>query len=133
MQIRTFVSPEVVRGEVTESLRTLATRMRAHGIGSLPIFEGERLVGILTERDLVAAVADGVAEAAVAAAYMTPEPVTADPSEDSATVAERMLELGIRHLPVVEHGRLMGMVSARDLLALEAWPSQGRVPPAETS
>jgi signal-transduction protein with cAMP-binding, CBS, and nucleotidyltransferase domain len=44
-----------------------------------------------------------------------------------------MLALGIRHLPVVEHGRLLGMVSARDLLALEAWPGRGRVSPAETS
>ncbi|HZV49289.1 MAG TPA: CBS domain-containing protein [Candidatus Dormibacteraeota bacterium] len=130
MEIRTFVSPEVVRGEVTEPIWTLAMRMRAHGVGSLPLFEGERLAGILTERDVLAAVADGVAETAVAAAYMTPEPVTAEPSEDSAQVAERMLERGVRHLPVVEHGRLIGMVSARDLLALEAWPGRGRVPPA---
>ncbi|HLH70969.1 MAG TPA: CBS domain-containing protein [Candidatus Dormibacteraeota bacterium] len=130
MEIRTFVRPEVIRGEVTEPLRVLAVRMRAHGIGALPLFEGERLMGILTERDVLAAVADGVAETAVAAAYMTPDPVTAEPWEDSTVVAERMLERGIRHLPVVEHGRLIGMVSARDLLVLEAWPGPGRIPSA---
>jgi CBS domain-containing protein len=102
-------------------------------MGALPIFEGEGLVGILTERDVVAAVADGVAGTTVAAVYMTPEPITAAPSEDTATGAERMLALRIRHLPVMEHGRLPGMVLACDLLALEAWPGHGRPPPAKTS
>jgi CBS domain-containing protein len=89
--IGTLVGPEVVRGEITESLRTLATRMRAHGIGSLPIFGGERLLGIPTERDLVAVVADGVVAPAVAAAHPTLGPVAADPSGDTATAAERRL------------------------------------------
>ena len=127
MQIRTLVSPNVVKAEVTEPLVALARRMRAHGIGALPVYEGDRLTGIVSERDVVAAVADGVATTAVAAACMTPEPVTAAPNEDSAEVALRMLELGIRHMPVVEQGRVIGIVSARDLLMLEAWP--GRTPP----
>ena len=121
------MTPNVVRAEVTEPLVTLARRMRTHGIGALPVYEGERLAGIVSERDVVAAVADGTATTAVAAACMTPGPVTAAPNEDSADVALRMLELGIRHLPVVEQDRVIGIVSARDLLMLEAWP--GKTPP----
>jgi len=58
---------------------------------------------------------------------MTPGPVTAAPNEGSGAVALRMLELGIRHMHVVERGRVIGIVSERDLLMLEVWP--GRTPP----
>jgi CBS domain-containing protein len=51
---------------------------------------------------------------------------TAHPGDDCAAVARRMLELGVRHLPVVDGGgRVVGMVSARDLLELVAWPEPG--------
>ncbi len=122
MRIRTLVAPSVVRAEVGEPLVVLARRMREHGIGSLPVFDGESLVGIVTERDVVAAVAEGVGTTAAAETCMTAEPATASPDEDSRDVALRMLELGVRHLPVVEQGIVVGVVSARDLLMLEAWP-----------
>ena len=63
---------------------------------------------------------------APAAAHMTPTPATAEPGEDSVAVANRTLDLGVRHLPLVESGQVVGMVSAADLLALVAWP--GRPP-----
>lgn len=130
MRIRALVTPGVIGVQVGEPLVALARRMRERGIGSLPVYDGERLAGIVTERDVVAAVAAGVAATATAESCMTREPAVATPEDDSSEVALRMLELGIRHLPVVEHGRVMGMVSARDLLMLEAWPGRGPpVPP----
>jgi CBS domain-containing protein len=55
-------------------------------------------------------------------AHASPRPETADVEEDSRDVARRMLELGIRHLPVTAgEGELVGTVSMRDLLAVEAW------------
>jgi CBS domain-containing protein len=127
MQIRILATPMVVQAEVDEPLVALARRMRAYAVGALPVYDDGRLVGILTERDVVAAVADGVVETALAGDRMTAEPATASPMEDSSEVAMRMVELGIRHLPVVERGAVVGLVSARDLLMLEAWP--GGVPP----
>ncbi|HSR26203.1 MAG TPA: CBS domain-containing protein [Candidatus Eisenbacteria bacterium] len=127
MQIATLVNPGVVWAEADEPLVTLARRMREHGIGSLPVRDGERLAGIVTERDVVAAVADDVPGTAPARACMTADPAIATPAEDCAEVALRMLELGVRHLLVVDHGRVVGVVSARDLLMLEAWPE--RLPP----
>jgi CBS domain-containing protein len=127
MQIRIVATPTVVQAEVGEPLVALARRMREHGVGALPVYDGERLVGIVTERDVVAAVADGVAGTALAEDRMTAEPATVSPLEDSSEVALRMVELGVRHLPVVDRGRVVGLVSARDLLLLEAWP--GGVPP----
>jgi CBS domain-containing protein len=127
MQIRILATPMVVQAEVGEPLVALARRMREHAVGALPVYDDGRLVGIVTERDVVAAVADGVVETALAGDRMTAEPATASPVEDSSEVAHRMVELGIRHLPVVERGAVVGLVSARDLLMLEAWP--GGVPP----
>jgi CBS domain-containing protein len=54
-------------------------------------------------------------------AHASFRPETADVEEDSRDVARRMLELGVRHLPVTAEGQLVGMVSMRDLLAVEAW------------
>lgn len=133
MQIRTLINREVVKAQTTEPLVTLARRMRAHGVSALPVYDDDRMVGIISERDVVAAVAGGIASTAVAEVCMTPDPVTAAPEEDCSDVALRMLELGVRHLPVVENGRVVGMVSARDLLMLGAWPSAtAPVPPAAT-
>jgi len=98
--------------------------MWAHEIGALPVFEGDALVGIISERDVVAALALGASLETALAAHMTSVPATAEPGEDSVTVANRMLDLGVRHLPVVEGGRAVGMISATDLLTLVAWPER---------
>ncbi len=130
MEIEPLVTPLVVGADASESLAVAARRLWAHEIGALPVFQGESLVGIVTERDLVAAMALGAALDGPIRAHMTPLPATAAPAEDSAVVAGRMVELGIRHLPVVRAGRVVGMVSASDLLALVAWPERRRLAPS---
>lgn len=56
---------------------------------------------------------------------MTPEPKTVTPDTEIVEAAATMLDLGARHLPAVEGGQVVGMVSARDLLIEEAWRSSG--------
>lgn len=121
MKVRDFFNPTVARLGPRASLFEAAGLMRAGMLGSIAICEGDRLVGILTETDLVRAIAgrrDPVST--TAADYMSRNPVTADVMDESLVVAERMASKGFRHLPVMEHGRLIGMVSARDLLRLES-------------
>ena len=127
MQIRALVNPGVVWAEADEPLVDLARRMCDHRIGSLPVRDNGRLAGIVTERDVVAAFAAGVAAATPARAWMTTDPAVATPAEECAEAAYRMLELGVRHLLVVEEDSVVGVVSARDLLMIEAWP--GGTPP----
>jgi CBS domain-containing protein len=83
-------------------------------------------MGILSEGDVVAALALGASVETAVAAHMTPAPATAGPGEDSISVANRMLNLGGRHLPVVDGGPVTGMVPASDLLTLIAWPDPPR-------
>ena len=127
MRVGVLVNPGVVWAEADEPLAEIARRMREHRVGALPVRDGDRLLGIVTEQDVVQAVADGVATTALTGERMSREPAVVSPSEDCAEVALRMLELGVRHLVVVELDAVVGMVSARDLLMLGAWP--GGVPP----
>jgi CBS domain-containing protein len=74
------------------------------------------------ERDLARAVADDADMAVTPVGYyVSLAPASAAPDEDAEAVAGRMLELGVRHLPVVDHGEVIGMLSVRDLLVLAAW------------
>jgi CBS domain-containing protein len=132
MRIGTFVNRDVVWADADEPLVVLARRMRDRGVGSLPVRDRGRLAGIVTECDVVAAVADGLPlDATPARACMTPEPAVAGAAEDCADVAGRMLWLGLRHVLVVDRGRVIGVASARDLLMLEAWPNVPPPSPAE--
>jgi CBS domain-containing protein len=122
MDVRTVYTPRVVRAGPDEALSEAASRMEFEGIGALSVYQGSRLVGILTENDLVRSVADGVEPSTTPVrAYMTSDPVTTSVDADLSEAAERMLELGARHLPVEDRGEVIGMISARDLLIPEAW------------
>ena len=117
------MSPHVVSVAADDLLREAAMKMRAEGVGALPVVNGDRLVGILSERDVVAALVDGMdPRTTLVAASMTPEPAVATPDETVSEAAFRMVNLGIRHLPVVDRERVVGMVSARDLLVLDLLP-----------
>jgi CBS domain-containing protein len=101
-----------------ETMLGAATRMRRYDVSALPVYRRHRLVGIVTERDVVSAIADGADPATTRVAdYMTDRPVTVRPDEDVEVAVRRMAELGVRHLPVVDGNRLVGVLSMRDLQA----------------
>jgi CBS domain-containing protein len=101
-------------------LADVARDMRIHDSDSVAVIDDERLVGIITERDLVRAIADGLNPTqASAGMVMTSDPATVSLDEDVNVVAVKMMRLGIRHLPVVdEQGKPAGLVSARNLIAV---------------
>ena len=123
MRVSELMQPEVWQTYPDESLADAAIRMRDHGVGSLAVTDGDELIGILTERDLLWAIADGAPPNVTrVGAYMSAPPVVAAPDMDAIAASRTMVEQDVRHLPVVDAGELVGMVSARDLLIVEAWP-----------
>jgi len=104
------VAPEDTVGEAAE-------KMVARGVGSVLVSDYGRLIGILTERDLLRAVADRIhsSEARVRE-WMTREPITVTQETPAEDAARTMLEHGFRHLPVVDGEQTIGIVSLRDVL-----------------
>jgi CBS domain-containing protein len=102
------------------TLAEVAREMRLEDSDSVAVLDGDRLVGIITERDLVRSIADGVdPKQATAGVVMTPNPATVAADEDVSVVALKMMRLGIRHLPVVDpSGKPVGVLSARNLVAV---------------
>ena len=99
---------------VTELIATLAER----NVGALPVVDGGRLVGIVSERDVVRRLHAGGAAVldARVADIMTSEVTTCSPSDGAAELASVMTRGRFRHLPVVVDGRLAGIVSIGDLV-----------------
>jgi CBS domain-containing protein len=102
------------------TIAEVARQMRLEDSDSVAVLNDGRLVGIITERDLVRAIADGVdPKQATAGVVMTPNPATVAADEDVSVVALKMMRLGIRHLPVVDlTGKPVGLLSARNLVAV---------------
>lgn len=116
-----LVSEVMTRTTVTDSpadtLRSAASRMWGQQTGSLLVMSGEELRGILTERDVMKAVARGLdVELTPVSAAMTASVITVTADTELQAAAQQMGDRWIRHLPVVEDGRVIGMLSQRDLL-----------------
>lgn len=112
-----LMTREVLEVAPEDTLGQAAEVMVERGVGSAVVSDFGRLIGILTERDLLRAVAGRVhsSEARVRE-WMTAEPITATTSTDLAEAARTMLDQGFRHLPVVEEDRAIGIVSIRDVV-----------------
>jgi len=101
-----------------ETVATAVAIMTRFGVGALPVVEGERLVGIFSERDLLRrVVAAGLsADSVPLGDVMTADPVTAGPRELRLVALEKMRSRSCRHLPIVADGVVLDMLSMRDLL-----------------
>jgi CBS domain-containing protein len=106
---------ELVRIDGNSTLTEAAKLMTGRRVGAALVFEGELLAGILTERDVLRAVAEGRLDERAADA-MTARPETVEPEESTAHAATLMIHGGFRHLPVVEGEAVVGIVSIRDLM-----------------
>ncbi len=91
--------------------------MHERGHGSLGVVDGMKLLGLITERDLVRAMANGAdLDQSTVSSFMSRDPDIFSPEFDVWEAAEWLAESGYRHLPVVEDGTLLGIISIRDLL-----------------
>ena len=122
MKIREIMTDSVVRIHPEESVAVAARTLARYNIGALPVCGGDgRLCGVVTDRDLVTrCIAAGRQPGATAVRdVMTTQVVSARPDMDIGAAAHLMGRQQIRRLPVVENGRLCGMVSLGDLACRE--------------
>lgn len=103
--------------DMGDRLATAAALMRDRRVAALAVLDGQRLAGIVSERDLLRAVAQGLSTDALHVEdCVKPVPCTIGAADQASVAARRMIEQGVRHLPVVRAGRVVGVVSACDLL-----------------
>jgi len=110
-----------VTDQSDDTLAEAARKMWKQQTGSLLVVEGEDLVGILTERDVMKAVANGanLTETRVSE-VMSKDLVTVGPGTSLREAAKLMADRWIRHLPVLDSGKLVGILSQRDLVGVLA-------------
>ena len=116
--IGNHMSRDLLSVGADERIADAARRMVDRGVGAVLVMDGGRLAGILTERDVLRAVAEGRVEDARVGERMTRHPETVEASESTGHAASLMIHGGFRHLPVYDEGRLAGIVSIRDLIRL---------------
>jgi CBS domain-containing protein len=94
----------------------VARRMVDRNVGAVLVLEDGRLAGIMTERDLMRAVARGLSDDTVVSECMTADPETIAPDDTIEHAAVLMIHGGFRHLPVVDGDDVVGVLSIRDLV-----------------
>lgn len=114
--VDTIMSRNLLTTEPGERLQDAAHRMVDRRVGAILVLDGERLAGILTERDVLRAVGTGYDPASRVSDWMTRNPETIEPGDTIDDALGLMDHGGFRHLPVTEGERLVGIISVRDLL-----------------
>ncbi len=118
MKVKTVMSRPVVAVTSKDSIRTAATLLRKHNVGALPVLDGTRSIGIVTDRDLVIRVFTELFDpgALTVGDVMSPNPVTCHEDQTVDEAAAIMGEHQIRRLPVVDlFQNLIGMISVGDI------------------
>lgn len=114
--VASHMSRDLLTVSPDERLGEAAKRMVARGVGAVLVMDGERLGGILTERDLLKAVAGGLSDEARVRDWMTRHPETVEASDATEHAAALMIHGGFRHLPVMDGSAVAGIISIRDLM-----------------
>jgi CBS domain-containing protein len=115
--LRDLMTRDVLAVAPEDTLGETATKMVDRGVGSVVVSDFGRLIGILTERDMLRAMADrSHPSQARVREWMTTEPVTATGDMTVEEAAQIMLEHNFRHLPVLDGERAAGIVSIRDVV-----------------
>lgn len=117
-QILKAKGANVFTASPNETVAAAAAFLHTRRVGAVVVTDGDRVVGILSERDIVRIVAEEGAPALTktVSACMTADVVFADPGETVQMLLERMTDRRVRHLPVCKDDRLVGIVSIGDLV-----------------
>jgi CBS domain-containing protein len=113
---RNHMSTELLTVDPSLPVTEVAKRMVAKDVGAVLVFDEDGICGILTERDILRAVADGIDDSTLVRDKMTANPETLDADDTTEHAAVLMIHGGFRHLPVVEQGEVVGVLSIRDLM-----------------
>lgn len=123
--LKDFMTTSVQTVATDATVSDAAEAMVRGRFGSVLVMASGTLMGIFTERDVLRAAAERVdLSTSMVRDWMTSDPITATGEMDSGDAAETMIAHGFRHLPVMEQGKLQGIVSLRDVLSDRMHPAR---------
>jgi CBS domain-containing protein len=116
-----IVRKTVIQLPADATVRAASRLMAEQGIGAVLVMEGERVRGIFSERDALRRVLaeDLDPDTTTLSDVMTRDLVTLDPDAWAVDALRLMSQVGIRHLPIVDHEKVIGMISLRDFIGAE--------------
>jgi CBS domain-containing protein len=117
MLVGEIMHSDVKTASASDSFADVAKVMRSNGISSVVVLDGKKLQGIVTERDIVNLVAEGgdPSTTTVEGGMTRLDLITVDPKTELSEAADLMVSNNIRHLPIVDGGNVVGIVSIRDM------------------
>jgi CBS domain-containing protein len=117
MEVRDIMTPSVRTLPASATAEEAAQEMAHYNVGTLPVCEGEAIIGMITDRDLVVRcmAAGRVPALMLLRDLMSRSPFTLAPTDTIGHAARAMSRHGIRRLPVVDQGRVVGILSADDI------------------
>lgn len=121
VEVKEIMRKQVITADPEISLYEAARIMTNNRVGSLVIMKGEKPVNIFTDDDMVSAIAYGKdpKKTKISEVLKKKKIITASPDEDILKVTKKMIKNGVKRLPVVENGKLVGIVSDKELLLVE--------------
>jgi CBS domain-containing protein len=127
MSIESLISRDLLRTTADATLSDVATTMISMASGSVLVFDAQKLAGVITLRDIVRAALQepDIAQVPVKK-YMTTQPWVVSPDWSVQDIATRMINHGIEHVPVVQDGQVIGILSSFDLVAYLALQGEGK-------
>ena len=114
--VHRHMSRDLLTVDAGQLVVAVAQRMADRNVGAVLVLEDRRLAGIMTERDLMRAVARGLGDNTIVGECMTRDPDTIAPDDTIEHAAVMMIHGGYRHLPVVAGDDVVGVLSIRDLV-----------------
>ena len=126
MSIESLISKDLLRTTADATLSEVAATMISMTSGSVLVFDAQELAGVITLRDIVrAALAEPDITQVRVADYMTTQPWVVSPGWSVQDIAARMINHNIEHVPVVQDGEVVGILSSFDLVAYLALQGEG--------
>ncbi|WP_424765880.1 CBS domain-containing protein [Paenibacillus sp. sgz302251] len=123
--VKQMMTTDCITAAPQDNIYELAVKMKQHDIGFIPIVEGKKLIGVVTDRDLVIrGYAEKHSGSTAVSEVITGNVETITPDTTTDEAAERMAASQIRRLPVVDNGELVGILAIGDLAVREIFVNE---------
>lgn len=133
-KLKEIMTKEVESCTLLDNVFEVAVKMKEYNVGSIPIVDGDKIVGVITDRDIVTrCIAEKHPASSKVEDIMSRELITIEADADAVQAAQLMAEKQIRRLPVVEGDRLVGIVSLGDFAIRESLGEQASIALEEIS